>query len=78
MLADRGEVNFEGKHLRVRGTKAIFKSVQRPYPPLYFGGSSAAGVEVSRLHPVDDVLMARVLDRFDPKATFFGDKSALC
>jgi alkanesulfonate monooxygenase len=50
ILADRGEVNFEGKHLRVRGAKAIFKGVQRPYPPLYFGGSSAAGIEVAARH----------------------------
>jgi alkanesulfonate monooxygenase len=50
ILADRAEVNFEGKHLRVRGAKSIFKAVQRPYPPLYFGGSSAAGIEVAARH----------------------------
>src|SRR3984957_17928831 len=50
ILADRGEVNFEGKHLRVQGAKAIFKAVQRPYPPLYFGGSSAAGIDVAARH----------------------------
>ena len=50
ILADRGEVNFEGKHLRVRGAKSIFKAVQSPYPPLYFGGSSAAGIEVAARH----------------------------
>jgi alkanesulfonate monooxygenase len=50
ILADRGEVNFEGKHLRVRGAKSIFKAVQTPYPPLYFGGSSAAGIEVAARH----------------------------
>jgi alkanesulfonate monooxygenase len=50
ILADRGEVNFEGKHLRVRGAKSIFKAVQQPYPALYFGGSSAAGIEVAARH----------------------------
>jgi alkanesulfonate monooxygenase len=50
ILADQGEVNFEGKHLRVRGAKSIFKAVQTPYPPLYFGGSSAAGIEVAARH----------------------------
>jgi alkanesulfonate monooxygenase len=50
ILVDRGEVNFEGKHLRVRGAKSIFKAVQIPYPPLYFGGSSAAGIEVAARH----------------------------
>lgn len=50
ILRDRGEVNFEGKHLKVRGAKAIFKGVQSPYPALYFGGSSAAGIEVAARH----------------------------
>jgi alkanesulfonate monooxygenase len=50
ILADRGEVNFAGKHLRVQGAKSLFKGVQRPYPPLYFGGSSAAGIEVAARH----------------------------
>jgi alkanesulfonate monooxygenase len=50
ILRDRGEVNFEGKHLRVRGAKSIFKAVQRPYPALYFGGSSPAGIEVAARH----------------------------
>jgi alkanesulfonate monooxygenase len=50
ILADRGEVNFAGKHLRVQGAKSLFKGVQRPYPPLYFGGSSAVGIEVAARH----------------------------
>jgi alkanesulfonate monooxygenase len=50
ILRDRGEVNFEGKHLKVRGAKAIFKGVQSPYPALYFGGSSAPGIEVAARH----------------------------
>ena len=50
ILADEGEVNFAGKHLRVQGARAIFKGVQKPYPALYFGGSSAAGIEVAARH----------------------------
>jgi alkanesulfonate monooxygenase len=50
ILADQGEINFEGKHLRVRGAKSIFKPVQRPYPELYFGGSSDAGIRVAAKH----------------------------
>jgi alkanesulfonate monooxygenase len=34
-------VHFEGKHLFAKGGKLLFPPVQRPYPPLYFGGSSA-------------------------------------
>ena len=32
--------DFEGKHLQVKGAKALYPPVQKPYPPLYFGGSS--------------------------------------
>ena len=32
--------DFDGKHLKVKGAKALYPAVQKPYPPLYFGGSS--------------------------------------
>jgi alkanesulfonate monooxygenase len=50
ILSGQDEVNFEGKHLKVTGAKAIFRPVQHPYPALYFGGSSAAGIEVAAQH----------------------------
>ena len=38
----RGDtVQFVGKHLSSRGGSLVFPPVQSPYPPLYFGGSSA-------------------------------------
>jgi alkanesulfonate monooxygenase len=36
-------VDFSGDHVRVAGGKLLYTSVQKPYPPLYFGGSSDAG-----------------------------------
>ena len=33
-------VDFNGKHIHVRGAKLLFPPIQQPYPPLYFGGSS--------------------------------------
>ncbi|MDX7527043.1 LLM class flavin-dependent oxidoreductase, partial [Enterobacter hormaechei] len=33
-------VDFNGKHIHVRGAKLFFPPVQQPRPPLYFGGSS--------------------------------------
>lgn len=36
-------VDYDGKHLRVRGAKILYPPVQRPHPPLYIGGSSSAG-----------------------------------
>ncbi|CAN5473218.1 FMNH2-dependent alkanesulfonate monooxygenase [soil metagenome] len=49
-LTSGEEVNFEGEHYQLRGGKLILPSVQRPYPPLYFGGSSPAGHAVAARH----------------------------
>lgn len=43
-------VDYVGKHLRVKGAKLIYPPVQAPYPPLYFGGSSAAAHELAGKH----------------------------
>ncbi len=48
-------VNTVGKHFRVEGGQLLFRSHQRPYPPLYFGGSSDAGIEVAA-HTIDKYL----------------------
>ncbi len=43
-------VDYEGKHLKVNGSKLLFPPVQTPYPPLYFGGSSPAAIQVAAKH----------------------------
>jgi alkanesulfonate monooxygenase len=46
-----GEIaNYQGKHHSVEGGKLLYPPVQRPHPPLYFGGSSGAGQEVAADH----------------------------
>jgi alkanesulfonate monooxygenase len=40
-------VNFQGKHIRIEDGRLFFPSAQKPRPPLYFGGSSEAAVEVA-------------------------------
>lgn len=40
-------VDYEGKHLKVKGAKQLFPPVQRPYPPIYFGGSSDAAHDLA-------------------------------
>ncbi len=40
-------VDFEGEHIRARGAKILYPPVQRPYPPLYIGGSSPAAHDVA-------------------------------
>ncbi|WCK54066.1 FMNH2-dependent alkanesulfonate monooxygenase [Aneurinibacillus sp. Ricciae_BoGa-3] len=42
--------NFSGEHLEIKEAKLMYPPVQQPYPPLYFGGSSAAGHEVAGKH----------------------------
>ncbi|MEJ0019203.1 MAG: FMNH2-dependent alkanesulfonate monooxygenase [Acetobacteraceae bacterium] len=46
-----GGIDFHGRHLTARGARlGAFDSVQKPYPPLWFGGSSPAGIEVAAQH----------------------------
>ena len=44
----RARRSFEGKHLTVEDGRLLLPPVQRPYPPLYFGGSSDAGMRSRR------------------------------
>lgn len=40
-------VNVSGKHIRIEDGRLLFPPVQKPRPALYFGGSSAAAVDVA-------------------------------
>lgn len=40
-------LDYEGEHLRVQGAKLLFPPLQRPHPPVYFGGSSPAAHELA-------------------------------
>ena len=40
-------VDFHGKHIHVENAKALYPPLQRPYPPLYFGGSSEAAQDLA-------------------------------
>lgn len=46
-LLEGKTVNFEGRHIRVEGGSLLFRPVQSPRPPLFFGGSSDAGIDVA-------------------------------
>ncbi|MEB0139007.1 MULTISPECIES: FMNH2-dependent alkanesulfonate monooxygenase [unclassified Undibacterium] len=39
--------DFAGKHLQVKAAKTLYPPVQKPYPPLYFGGSSEPAHELA-------------------------------
>lgn len=38
---ESGQIDFEGKHLSVKGARVLYPPLQCPHPPVYFGGSSA-------------------------------------
>jgi alkanesulfonate monooxygenase len=42
--------SVEGKHLHVENARVYYPAVQRPYPPLYLGGSSNAALEIAAEH----------------------------
>lgn len=44
---ESAELDYQGKHLKVKGAKVLFPPLQRPHPPVYFGGSSAAAHELA-------------------------------
>ncbi len=40
-------VNVKGKHITIEDGRLLFQPIQSPRPPLYFGGSSDAGIDVA-------------------------------
>jgi alkanesulfonate monooxygenase len=42
--------SFHGKHIHIEGAKLIYPPLQKPYPPLYFGGSSKAAIDLAARH----------------------------
>jgi alkanesulfonate monooxygenase len=42
-----GRVDYNGRHIRIEDGRLLFPPVQAPHPPLYFGGSSEAGISVA-------------------------------
>ncbi|MCR8659342.1 FMNH2-dependent alkanesulfonate monooxygenase [Paenibacillus endoradicis] len=43
-------VDFEGKHLKITEGEVLLPALQKPYPPLYFGGSSPAALQIAADH----------------------------
>lgn len=46
-LLAKGEATLDGDHIKAIGARLGYPPVQSPRPPLYFGGSSEAGIEFS-------------------------------
>jgi alkanesulfonate monooxygenase len=43
-------VTFQGRYVHVESGKNLLAPVQRPYPPIYFGGSSEAALAIAAQH----------------------------
>ncbi len=78
-LMQDGTADFEGEHLQIHGGTNPFAPVQKPYPPLWFGGSSEDGIRVGAKHA--DVyltwgeppnMVAEKIERVRAEATTFG------
>ncbi|CAN5580363.1 FMNH2-dependent alkanesulfonate monooxygenase [soil metagenome] len=50
LLGTNEDVTFDGQHLAIKQGRNIFPSVQKPYPAIYFGGSSDAAHHVAAKH----------------------------
>ncbi|QJD85374.1 FMNH2-dependent alkanesulfonate monooxygenase [Cohnella herbarum] len=44
------QVSYNGKHLRAEEGELLFPPLQKPYPPVYFGGSSPAAQQIAADH----------------------------
>lgn len=43
-------VSLDGKHIKVKDASVLYPPVNKPYPPLYFGGSSDAAHDLAAEH----------------------------
>ena len=44
---DGESLDFDGKHLRVLGSRLLYPPLSKPYPPIFFGGSSDEAHELA-------------------------------
>jgi alkanesulfonate monooxygenase SsuD/methylene tetrahydromethanopterin reductase-like flavin-dependent oxidoreductase (luciferase family) len=50
MLMENSPVSFSGKYFKVNGAICNPKPIQRPYPPLWIGGSGERTIEIAAKH----------------------------
>lgn len=73
------KVDFDGRYIKVQGAELGFPPVQKPYPGIWFGGSSEPAIDVAAEHvdvyltwgePLEEV--AAKLDAVRRRAAAFG------
>jgi alkanesulfonate monooxygenase len=66
-LLEGKSVDFAGKHIIVKGAQLGFPPVQKPRPPIWFGGSSDAGIDVATKHTDTYLTWGEPLDQIAEK-----------
>lgn len=66
-LLEGKRVDFAGKHIQVRGAELGFLPVQKPRPPVWFGGSSDPALDVAAEHVDTYLTWGEPLDQVDEK-----------
>lgn len=49
-IAGGETADFQGNHLNIQSGKLLFPTIQKPHPPLWFGGSSPIAQEIAAKH----------------------------
>ncbi|MHC5611144.1 MAG: FMNH2-dependent alkanesulfonate monooxygenase [Nostoc sp.] len=49
-IASSEQANFQGDYFNIQDGKLLFPPVQKPYPPLWFGGSSLVAQKIAAKH----------------------------
>ncbi|WP_431047140.1 FMNH2-dependent alkanesulfonate monooxygenase [Roseateles sp. L2-2] len=44
---DGEDIDFDGEQLRVKGGKLLYPPINKPYPPVFFGGSSGPAIDLA-------------------------------
>ncbi|MCV2502851.1 MAG: FMNH2-dependent alkanesulfonate monooxygenase [Neisseriaceae bacterium] len=68
-------VDYDGQYVKLKGAKNRFEPIQKPYPPLYFGGSSPAAHELAGKHVDAYLTWAEPLDAVAEKINDVREKA---
>lgn len=74
-LLEGKRVDYEGKYVKVKGARLEFPPVQKPRPPVWFGGSSDAGVEVAAEHADVYLTWGEPLEQVGAKIAYVRERA---
>src|SRR5580658_10018584 len=65
-------ISMNGKHLHVENAKVLYPAVQKPHPPLYFGGSSKVAYGLAAQQVEEKITTVRRLAEEQGRSVRFG------